>query len=351
MIRIENLQVDLGDFHLKDINLEVAENEYFIILGPTAAGKTVLLESIAGLNPLKNGRIFIGQRDITSLSPEKRGVSLVYQDHALFPHLSVKNNITYGLRLQKSPAAQIQATLDWLNGLLNISYLFDRRPNSLSGGERQKVALARALSIKPAILLLDEPLSALDPETRENVQRELKSVHRAFKSTIIHVTHDFEEAMSLGTRIAVIGEGRIQQTGSPEEVFRHPQSRFVAAFTLMRNIFEGELVRESQQLCFKTAGITLEIAAGPFALKECCAAIRPEDIQIYRETPLSPISNLFQAVLTGIVDRGATLTLTLKGEIEVQCLVTRRQFHEMCLQPGDNVWLSLNPEFIHIFPG
>ena len=173
MMQIKNLWIDLRDFQLQDINLTVEEGEYFIILGPTGAGKTVLLESIAGLYSVKSGQIWLRGKELTRLEPEKRGISIVYQDHALFPHLSVKDNIVFGLRLRKWAAQEVEVTLDWIAQLLGISHLLDRKPDTLSGGERQKVALARALSIKPHLLLLDEPLSALDPETREGVQREL----------------------------------------------------------------------------------------------------------------------------------------------------------------------------------
>jgi ABC-type Fe3+/spermidine/putrescine transport system ATPase subunit len=349
MIRIENLQVELGSFKLENINLEVAEKEYFILLGPTAAGKTVLLESIAGLNPIKKGRIFVDDQEITGLSPEKRGVSLVYQDHALFPHLTVKNNIIYGLKLRKTPEAETKSVLDWLTELLGIGYLLERRPLTLSGGERQKVALARALSIKPKILLLDEPLSALDPQTREYVQRELKSIHSSFQSTIIHVTHDFEEAMSLGTRIGVIGEGRIQQTGTPEEIFRYPKSRFVANFTLTGNIFAGRAVKEGPNYRFKSEGMDLEIAGNSGIEGDCRAAIRPEDVLILKPDIPPGAKNTFQGRITGITDKGAMLAVTVRTTRDIQCLITRRQYHEMALFVGDSASVFLDPASIHLF--
>ncbi len=155
MIEIKNLYVDLKDFKLQDINLSISEGEYFIILGPTGAGKTVLLESVAGLYPIKSGEIRLRGKEVTRLEPEKRGISIVYQDHALFPHLSVKDNIIFGLKLRKQPKPGIEAALDWIAELLGISHLLNRKPDTLSGGEQQKVALARALSIKPEVLLLD----------------------------------------------------------------------------------------------------------------------------------------------------------------------------------------------------
>lgn len=349
MLKIENLRVEMGGFRLKDINLEIAEGEYFILLGPTAAGKTVLLEAVAGLNPVKQGRIILNGEDITNFSPEKRGVSLVYQDHVLFPHLSVKNNITYGLRLRKMLDGHIKASLDWLNDLLGIGYLLERRPDSLSGGERQKVALARALSVKPRVLLLDEPLSALDPESREKVQLELKSLHRSLESTIIHVTHDFEEAMSLGMRMGVIGDGRIQQVGSPEDVFRRPQSPFVAKFTLTRNIFQGKLTGMGRSVQFISGGMTLEVEGNGVPEGNCMAAIRPEDVQVFKDVIPSQSLNTFPARVTSIADKGATLIITLKASLDIQCLIIRRQYQDLDVKVGDNLVVLLNPACIHLF--
>jgi molybdate/tungstate transport system ATP-binding protein len=347
MIRIDNLHVEMGGFSLKDFNLVIGDREYFIILGPTGAGKTVLLEAIAGLNPIKTGSIWLNEKDITDLKPEKREVSLVYQDHALFPHLSVKENIIFGLKIRKKPLKEIQGTLNWLTELLGISQLLDRKPLTLSGGERQKVALGRALSTKPEILLLDEPLSALDPETREEVQEELGSLHKVLKNTIIHVTHDFEEAMALGTRVAVIGEGRIRQVGTPEQIFRHPESSFIARFALVRNIFAGEVKNDQGSAFFKTDGMELKVNSsmpGP-----CYAGIRPEDIQISLQPFVSKTPNVISGKVTGIVDKGATIQITLNLPPVIKSLVTRHQYASMGLKIGDHVYLHLDPSAIHLF--
>ena len=222
MIEVKNLCVDLGEFVLKDISLNISDGEYFIILGPTGSGKTVLLESIAGLYPIKRGEIWLRGKDVTRVEPEKRKISIVYQDHVLFPHLSVKDNIVFGLKMHKAKADELSNRLDWVTELLGISSLLHRLPDTLSGGEKQKVALGRAVITQPELLLVDEPLSALDPETRENVQQELRQLHKTLGITILHVTHDFEEAISLGERIAVVGEGHLMQVGTTEEIFRHP---------------------------------------------------------------------------------------------------------------------------------
>lgn len=348
MIQIKNLCVDLGDFLLQDINLSVAEGEYFIILGPTGAGKTVLLESIAGLYLVKSGEIWLRGKEVTQLEPEKRSISIVYQDHALFPHLSVKDNIVFGLKLRKRTRQETEAALDWVAELLGISHLLERKPNTLSGGERQKVALARALSIKPQVLLLDEPLSTLDPETREGVQKELRQLHNRLKVTTIHVTHDFEEAIALGDHIAVLGKGCIKQVGTPEQIFHQPNSEFVARFAMARNIFAGEVIdRGDGNTIFYTEDVELVVVTD--LRGRLHASVRPEDILISPEPLHSSARNSFCGTITHIVDRGSTLYLTVNLPPDFICLVTRRSFEEMGLAVGQKVHIIFKASAVHIF--
>jgi molybdate/tungstate transport system ATP-binding protein len=348
VIKLDNLNVELEKFTLKDINLTVTEGEYFIIVGPTGAGKTVLLESIAGLNPIKSGTIWLKDRNITNQKPEKRGVSIVYQDHALFPHFSVKENILFGLKLRKKSRKELLAAQDWLGELLGIRHLLNRKTGTLSGGERQKVALARALSTKPDILLLDEPLSALDPETRETIQEELRRLHVVLRNTIIHVTHDFEEAMALGTRIAVMGNGDLKQVGTPEEVFRHPNSEFVARFVMAKNVLAGTAIkRDDGYIGFKVDGkefLTTAILEGG-----CRASIRPEDIIIAREPFPDSVKNCFTAIVKRIVNKGSTLYITIAIPPDLTCLVTRRFFEEERLEIGQEVYMVFSPSAVHLF--
>ena len=348
MIQIKNLCVDLGDFLLRDINLNVVAGEYFVILGPTAAGKTVLLESIAGLYPLKSGEIWLRGKEVTRLSPERRGISIVYQDHALFPHLSVAENITFGLKLHRHPDQELTEVLNWLSHLLEIAHLLDRRPDTLSGGEKQKVALARALSVKPEVLLLDEPLSALDPETREGVQRELRQLHNQLKITTIHVTHDFEEAVALGDRIAVLGDGCIHQIGTPDEIFRRPNSEFVARFAMARNIFTGEVTDTGDENpVFRTEGADLIVNTN--LRGKLRASIRPEEIIISREPLRSSARNSFCGTITSIIDKGSTLYLTVTVPPDFICLVTRRSLDDMGLAEGQKAYLTFKASAIHVF--
>jgi molybdopterin-binding protein len=348
MIQIKNLCVDLGDFLLPDINLDVEPGEYFIILGPTGAGKTVLLESIAGLHPVKSGEIWLRGKEVTQLEPEKRNISIVYQDHVLFPHLSVAENITFGLKLHRQSRQKLRETLDWFSDLLGIASLLHRSPVTLSGGEQQKVALARALSIKPELLLLDEPLSALDPETKEGVQRELHQLHTQLKVTTIHVTHDFEEAIALGDRIAVLGEGRIKQIGTPSQIFRQPNSEFVARFAMVRNILTGEVVdTRDGKLTFRTEGA--EIVVITDLRGKLRASIRPEDILISPEPLYSSARNSFCGTITSVIDKGSTLYLTVTLPPDFICLVTRRSFEDMGLAEGQEVYITFKASAVHIF--
>ena len=237
MIRTENLSLRLGDFHLQDISLSIDKNRFFVLMGPTGAGKTVLLEALAGLVPIRGGRILINEKDVTRLPPERRGVGIVYQDYALFPHMSVRDNITYGLRYHRSSRTRAGQRFRELADLLDIEPLLDRTPGTLSGGELQRVALARALVVSPQVILLDEPLSALDPRFREEVRRALKRLHANSEVTFLMVTHDFTEALSLAERAAIMHNGRIEQEGSIQDIFQRPQTHFVADFVGMKNLF------------------------------------------------------------------------------------------------------------------
>lgn len=239
MIRIEGLRVRAGGFRLAIDELTVATGEYLMVLGPTASGKTMLLEAIAGLRRLEAGRVWFGSAEVTEEPPERRRVGLVYQDYALFPHLTVEENIGFGL------GRRDRERVTELASLLGIRQLLTRYPEGLSGGEQQRVALARALAVEPELLLLDEPLSALDGPTRLELQRELKRLHGDLGATVVQVTHDLDEATSLGDRMAVLIAGQLRQVGSPDEVIRLPADAQVAALVGIGNIFPVAEVRDA----------------------------------------------------------------------------------------------------------
>jgi multiple sugar transport system ATP-binding protein len=215
---------------VNNINLETKEGEFLVLLGPSGSGKTTLLRMIAGLETPTSGEIRIGNDLVNNLTPRERGIAMVFQSYALYPHLSVRDNIAFPLKAQKVPKAQHQQKVEWAAGLLGIQELLDRKPRQLSGGERQRVALARAIVREPRVFLLDEPLSNLDAKLRASAREELEQFHNRIKTTTIYVTHDQVEAMAMGDRIVVLNQGEVRQIGTPQEVYDDPADTFVATF-------------------------------------------------------------------------------------------------------------------------
>ncbi len=352
MIEIRNLSVELGDFALRDISLAVKRGEYFVMLGPTGAGKTILLEAIAGVQPIQTGEIWLGGREVTRMEPEQRRASIVYQDHMLFPHYSVRENVIFGLKMRHEEPRQIAITLDRVVALLGIAHLLHRKPDTLSGGEKQKVALARAIATDPEVLLLDEPLGALDPQTRDSVQQELIKLQDDLDITVLHVTHDFEEAITMGDRIAVIGEGAIRQVGAPDEVFRRPNSEFVARFTMAGNVFAGSAVkRHDGKTVFIVDGVQLLSEAEMEGPRH--ASIRPEDLLV-SDAPAAVFAedgcNHFTAVVSQVINKGSVVHIAVNLPPPLTCLLTRHAYREMALRVGQEVHLTLSPSAVHLFP-
>ena len=246
MIEIKNLTKIFGAGQtaftaLKDINVEIAQNEFFTLLGPSGCGKTTLLRSIAGFVDPTEGTLTIDGADILGLPPYKRPVNTVFQNYALFPHMTVAQNIGFGLEMQNRPKAEVKSAVDDMLELVKMTALADRMTSQISGGQQQRVALARALAPKPKVLLLDEPLSALDFKLRKEMQIELKRLQHETGITFVFVTHDQEEALTMSDRIAVMNEGRILQIGGPKEIYDHPAERFVADFIGDTNFISAEI--------------------------------------------------------------------------------------------------------------
>ena len=259
-IRLEGVSKRYGPVAAADnVDLAVAQGEFVTILGPSGSGKTTLLSLIAGLNRPTAGRIFIGGRDVTDAPAQERNIGLVFQSYALFPHMTVLENVLFPLGVRKigGAVARTQA-LDALR-LVRLEGLEDRRPSQLSGGQQQRVALARAIVFKPDILLLDEPLGALDRKLREQLQLEIKRVHRERGISVLYVTHDQEEALTMSDRIAVFNKGRIEQIGTPEELYDRPATRFVASFIGDTNLIEGRVLGIANGVC------EIQTAAGRIA--------------------------------------------------------------------------------------
>ncbi|MFC2011908.1 ATP-binding cassette domain-containing protein [Chloroflexota bacterium] len=347
MLEVKDLCVQLGSFFLKNVSFEVKDEEYFVLLGPTGSGKTVLLESIAGLTPVSSGKVVINGRDVTDLNLEHRNIGFAFQDLALYRHMTVRDNISFGLMWKNRKTQEINKAVDNVIDLLGISNLLDKRPWTLSGGESQKIALARAIAIKPDLLILDEPLSAVDSETKEDYERDLKKLHNRLKLTTIHVTHSFEEAMALGDRIAVIRGGSITQVDTPENVFHHPKSEFVARFLMSRNIFEGEVADGPDgQGAFSVDGTKLSVDT---TLRgRLHASIRPEDILISSEPPPGATNSL-QGTVTRIADRGSAIYITVNVPPEFTCLVLRRTLKETGLKEEQKVFITFKAPDVNIF--
>mgnify|MGYP001176829145 CR=1 FL=1 len=265
---------------LKDVNIAVEEKEIFFILGPSGCGKTTLLRIITGFLPPDTGKIFLGEKDITSTSPALRNIGMVFQNYALWPHMSVWQNITYGLEIKKTPEETIRKKTEKVLEITKLSAFKDKFPPQLSGGQQQRVALARAIIAEPKVLLLDEPLSNLDAKLREEMRSEIRRIQTATGITMIYVTHDQREAMSLGNRIAVMNEGRVIETGSPLQLYSEPGSRFVASFFGAINVLEGKVLSIGKFLEIETQEGILKVAPKKdvVAGEQVEVAFRPENV-------------------------------------------------------------------------
>jgi ABC-type sugar transport system ATPase subunit len=342
MIRLERVTVQAGAFVLREISIEVAAGGYALLIGPTGAGKTTLLETVAGHQAPTEGRVWLHDEEVTHLPPERRGVGFVYQDHLLFPHLSVAENIGYGLGGRTTDNGQ---RVIELSEALGITPLLERGVARLSGGERQRVALARALAPRPSVLLLDEPFASLDPATRGALRRSLLELQRREQVTILQVSHDFDEALRLGDLVAVMAEGGILQQGPPEEVFRRPNSAFVAQFTGAGNVLAGEVsaigVPESDGrfLARFTAGpLALEVVAertGP-----CHAVIRPEDLLVSREA-LPAGRNHLSATVERLERVGPVTYIHCDVGRPLVATMTSQGAEGMALRPGERIALTV----------
>jgi molybdopterin-binding protein len=322
----------------------VPKGGYALIIGPTGSGKTTLLEAVAGHAPLKSGRVFMHEDDVTSLPPERRGLGFVYQQYHLFPHLSVRDNIGYGITGRRGTedgqgkAQRVEALAE----MLAITPLLGRPVRGLSGGEQQRVALARALAPKPSILLLDEPFAAVDPATRQVLRRELRELHEREGITTLQVTHDFDEALRLGDLVAVLSEGRIAQSGTPEQVFRYPNSAFVARFVGTGNVIAGAVERSEPAAatgpfrgCFRGGNLTLDVVAereGPIH-----AVIRPEDIVLSLTPHSDSARNHMEAAVVRLERLGPVTLVHLDVGRPLIASVTTASTNEMGLHAGVRV--------------
>ena len=348
MLEVRDLCAKRGDFFLENVSFDVQDGEYFILLGPTGSGKTVLLESIAGLQGIRGGEVRINGKNVNSLTIQERNIGFAFQKYTLYRHLPVRDNISFGLMWRYRKQQEIEKAVDRVIELLGLQSLLNKRPWALSGGESQKICLARAIAVRPDLLLLDEPLGSVDAESREATEKELKEAHRKLELTTIHVTHDFEEAIALGDRIAVMIDGRIIQVGTPDEVFRHPNSESVARFLMTRNVFEGEVQDGAGgQGVFCVDGTRLGVVTPLRGTRH--ASIRPEEILLSSEPPDSDAVNSLPGTITRISDRGPIAYVWVDVPPEFTCLVLHPSFQAMGLEEGQKVYITLNASAVNIF--
>ncbi|WP_297417154.1 tungstate ABC transporter ATP-binding protein WtpC [Thermococcus sp.] len=344
MLRAEEISKDWREFHLRGITFEVESGEYFIILGPSGAGKTVLLEIIAGIIEPDGGRVYLNGRDVTDLPPEKRGLAYVPQNYALFPNMSVYDNIAFGLKVRGVPKGEVERKVKDISEVIGISHLLSRKPRTLSGGEQQRVALARALVVEPPLILLDEPFANLDVQTRSKLLSEMKLWREELGFTTLHVTHSFEEAVSLGDRVGVMLGGRLIQVGSVREVFSRPANEEVARFLGFENVIEG--IAKGRKLQVNGIEIELPIEASG----RVRVGIRPEDIILSTEEVRTSARNTFEATVEGIEELGPLVRVRLNASgTALSAFVTRSSMLEMNLTPGKRVWMNFKASALHVF--
>ncbi len=298
---------------VQDFNLEIQDREFIVFVGPSGCGKSTTLRMIAGLEEISRGDIAIGDRRVNDVPPKDRDIAMVFQNYALYPHMSVYDNMAFGLKLRKYPKAEIQKRVADAAAILGIETLLDRKPKALSGGQRQRVAVGRAIVRQPKVFLFDEPLSNLDAKMRVQMRTEITKLHQRLQATMIYVTHDQVEAMTMGTRIVVMKDGVIQQADAPLTLYNQPVNLFVAGFlgSPPMNFLHGTLSEKGGSACFKerdggTVKLTLgpRPAAAPFYGKEIVLGIRPEDCDLL-PAGKPPSENSFQAVVDIVEPMGA----------------------------------------------
>lgn len=326
---------------VRDVSLTIDDNEFMVLLGPSGCGKTTLLRMIAGLEYPDSGRILIGGRDVTNLPPRKREIAMVFQSYAVFPHMTVFDNIAFGLRMQRRPGEEVKRRVQRAAELLQLEPYLQRYSAQLSGGQRQRVAVARAIVMEPKVLLMDEPLSNLDALLRLQFRAELKKLVSDVQTTTIYVTHDQVEALSLGDRIAVMREGQILQVAEPMTVYDHPATQFVGGFigSPPMNFLHGSAVQENGQARVSIGTQALSAPAEVADMEDVLIGIRAEYLQASIERPAAP--GALSADIVVVEPLGSHLLLTANVDGQTLKVVTRTDFP---VRAGQTVWLVPEPD-------
>jgi molybdate/tungstate transport system ATP-binding protein len=341
MLEIRNVSKKLGELRLSDITMNVEAGDYFVLLGESGVGKTVLLEMLAGLMRPDAGSVMLDGKDITNEKIQNRPLALVYQDQMLFPHMTVRDNINYAPHARGAGRKEINELTCRLAAEVGAEHILDRMPGALSGGEAQRVALARALAAEPRVMLLDEPLSSIDTPARADIRTLLKTLNRS-GHTMLHVTHDYEEAVSLASHVAIMEGGRISQTGTPEDVFGNPKTKFAAKFAGVKNLVKGEIEKTPGCDGFSfvsISGLTMSVLTdsepGPGHL-----AIRSEDIILSSGRTETSARNCFEGTIVDVTPSRLGFEIVIDIGIPLTALVTSGSVERLDLRPGRKAYAS-----------
>jgi putrescine transport system ATP-binding protein len=349
LVRFENVSRRFGDVAAVDgLSLDIYRNEFFALLGPSGCGKTTLLRMLAGFETPDDGRVLLDGRDIVAMPPHRRPVNMMFQSYALFPHLSVAGNIAFGLRQDGLAKAAIAARVDEMLALVKLEGLGGRRPDQLSGGQRQRVALARSLAKRPQVLLLDEPMAALDRKLREDTQFELMDLQARLGLTFVIVTHDQEEAMTVAHRIAVMDRGRIVQAGTPAEIYEQPRSRWVAEFIGDVNLIEGVVLETSAgEAVIAEGGRRYRVAADVAVGARVFIALRPEKVRIQAAPAAPDTPNAMHGRVWDIGYLGGVSIYKVRlddGAVIKASVANVARLTGQAIGVDDEVWLSWSPD-------
>lgn len=347
MLRLENISLNIGSFEMKDISFEIQQGEYFVILGISGVGKTILLESIAGLLKIDSGNIYLRGKNITREKIQKRNIGIVYQEADLFPHLSVYENIAYPLKSKKEK--EVKEKVIGAAEKVGIMDKLNRKPDTLSGGEYQRAAIARSLAAGSDIFLLDEPLSSLDSKAKSELRSLLRNLNRS-GITMLHVTHDYEEAVSLASKIGIMENGRLVHIASPEEIFRHPKSEFVAHFTGVRNFFRGELKTIAQSDLKEFAADNIKIyTLTDLDDGEAYLTVQPGDINISLIKESGSSRNHFNGIIKDIITCKVGLEIVIDAGGVFIASISKEAVKELNLEIGKEVWISFKASSCKIY--
>jgi multiple sugar transport system ATP-binding protein len=315
-----NKQYDNGFHAVKDLDLDIADGEFLVLVGPSGCGKTTALRMVAGLEDISTGTLRIGGRVVNTLSSRDRDIAMVFQSYALYPHMTVADNIGYGLKIRRMDSGEIRRRVEKAAGMLELGHLLDRKPKQLSGGQRQRVAMGRAIVREPQVFLMDEPLSNLDAKLRVQMRAEIAQIQRDLKVTTLYVTHDQTEAMTMGDRVALMKGGVLQQLGAPQHLYDHPDNLFVAGFigSPPMNMAIGRLERRGDDLVLTVGGATLPLpeavpaerpALAAYAGRDIAVGVRSEDMEDATLVPNAPSDSLVQAEVTLTAALGSALVV------------------------------------------